>query len=1104
MLFRKITQQFSELFNRGFTNSPKSTINDFIMKKKYNYFSLLLAALFLWSMPVDAAKKKDKDKEEKDKLNSGTISGLKFRSIGPAVASGRIADFAVNPDNPAEYYVGVAAGNVWKTTNSGTTWTPIFDNYGSWSIADVELDPTNSKVVWVGTGEYNSQRAIGYGDGVYKSTDGGKSFKNMGLKESEHIGRIVIDPSNGNTVYVAAQGPLWGPGGERGLFKTTDGGENWENILEISPNTGVTDIVIDPRDPNTLYAATYQRRRHVFTLINGGPESDIYKSTDGGKNWKKLKSGLPGGDKGRIGLAISPVNPDVLYAIIEAEGESGGFFRSTDRGESWEKMSSYVSGSPQYYNRIYCDPVDEDKVYSMDTYTKYTVDGGKNWESLSNKNRHVDDHALWIDPVNTNHLLIGGDGGIYESWDGGQLWDYKENLPITQFYRVAVDNSEPFYFVYGGTQDNNSLGGPSRTISGQGVVNDDWFVTNGGDGFESQIDPENPDIVYAQSQYGWLVRYDKKSGESISIKPQPPVGEAYRWNWNSPLQISPHSPTRLYFAANKLFRSDDRGDSWEVISPDLTRQINRNLIPVMGEIQDPEAVAKNASTSLFGNIVEVQESPVVEGLLFVGTDDGLLQVSEDGGANWTKYSSFPGIADTTYVSMLYASQHDPNVLYIAFDGRKKNDLKPHLLKSNDKGKSWTDITSNLPEKGTVYSFKEDHVNPDLLFCGTEFGVFFSIDGGKKWVKMKSDLVLATFGRVFYLLDDYTPLRILKPEMLEEDFVLFPIKDALMFKAKRGKYNQGETYYYAKNPDVAATFTYFMKETPKSLKQERKKNEKEAKKDGGTISYPDFEELRAEDLQDNAWLIFNIYDEEGNIIRKLRKKPSSGINRVDWDLRHASVMPFRVKENDDFQEINGSMLVVPGTYSVDVHMVKDGVETSLCDPQKFVVKALNNTTLPAKDKEALLAFGKKTRKLGRAVRGSIQEANAAMKEIAGFRTSLENSPKSTAAMRAEARNIETDLLEIMRKLEGDESISKRNGNQPPSISERLGNLMYSNWGSTSAPTATMKTGYDITKREFKPVYDDLHNIITERIPKLRAEMEAIDAPWVPGKLPEFKE
>jgi len=836
----------------------------------------LVLMLLLIATSVFAAKKKKPD-GKKDLMTSSTFSGLKFRCIGPAFSSGRIADFAVNPHNPSEYYVAVASGNIWKTTNNGTTWKPVFEKYDAYSIGCLAIDPNNPHVVWAGTGENNSQRALGYGNGVYKTEDGGKSWKNIGLKSSRQIGKILIDPRNSDVVYVAAEGSVWGPGGDRGLYKTTDGGKTWQAIKTISENTGASDMVMDPRDPDVLYVSFHQRRRHVFTKIDGGPESAIYKTTDGGKTWKKLTSGLPGGDVGAIGLAISPVNPDVVYAIIEAAGTSGGFFRSIDRGASWQKMSSHVANSPQYYNEIFCDPKEVDKVYSVETITQVTEDGGKTWHALGNSERHVDDHALWIDPDDTRHILIGGDGGIYETFDNGKNWLFKCNLPVTQFYRVAVDNSKPFYYVYGGTQDNNSMGGPSRTVCRQGILNSDWFVTNGGDGFWSAIDPVDPNIVYAESQYGGMVRYDRKSGESISIKPQPRKGEyTYRWNWNTPLLISPHSHTRIYTAANKVFRSDDRGNSWQVISGDLTRQIDRNKLPVMGRVWSVDAVAKNVSTSLYGTIVSLDESPLQEDLLYIGTDDGLIQVTEDAGKNWRKIEKFPGIPEMTYVSDILASKHDKDVVYAAFDNRKRDDFKPYLLKSTDRGKSWTSIASNLPKNGTVHTIQQDHVNPNLLFVGTEFGFFFSIDEGKKWVQLKSgiptiavrdiaiqqrenDLVLATFGRGFYILDDYTPLRVLKPQMLQKQAVIFPIKDALMFVPTRGKYGQGATYFAAPNPPVGATFTYYLKETPKTLKQKRKEKERKLWKENKPIPYPSWDELRAEDNEEKPYLLFTIFD-----------------------------------------------------------------------------------------------------------------------------------------------------------------------------------------------------------------------------------------------------
>lgn len=1076
----------------------------------------ILAVFLFSSFPAEAKKEKSAPKE--DFLSSKTFSELKFRSIGPAFTAGRIADFAVNPSNHSEYYVGVACGGVWKTTNLGITFTPVFDNYGSYSIASVVIDPNNTNVVWVGTGEYNSQRAIGYGDGVYRSEDGGKSWKNMGLKKSEHIGRIIIDPRNSH-VYVAAQGPLWGPGGDRGLYKTTDNGKTWKKILDISENTGITDIVMDPRNPDILYAASYQRRRRVFTLINGGPEGAIYKSADAGATWTKLTSGLPKGDVGRIGLTISPANPDVVYAIIEASGDTGGFFRSTNRGSTWKRISKYVSRSPQYYNRIVADPEDVDKVYSLDTRTQVTEDGGKTWRALGNRYRHVDDHALWIDPDNTSHFIIGGDGGIYETYDNAANWHFKANLPVTQFYRVAVDNTLPFYYVYGGTQDNNSMGGPSRTTSSLGIINDDWFVTHGGDGFQSRIDPENPNIVYAQSQYGVLVRYDKKSGESINIKPQPPSGEAYRWNWNSPLIISPHSHTRLYFAANKLFRSDDRGDTWKVISGDLTRQIDRNTLPVMGKIWSVDAVSKNRSTSLFGNIVSLTESPLAEGLIYVGTDDGLVQVTQDGGKNWRKIEKFKGVPEMTYVSCLLASEHDARTVYASFDARKNNDLAPYLLRSTDRGKTWASIKADLPERGSVFTIAEDHINPNLIFVGTEFGLFFTIDGGKKWVQLKgglptisvkdiviqkreNDLILATFGRGFYILDDYSPLRRLKQETLKKEAVLSSVKDALMFIQKRGKTNQGQSYYAAKNPPVGATFTYYLKESIKTRREKRQKAEKEAMKKGEPIRYPSFEELRAEDEEETPYLLFTVSDEEGNVVRRLRAKAKAGMNRITWDFRYPDISPTRLIE-DPFDNGGRGILALPGNYKVTIDKWVDGVYTELTGPQSFKAVVLENTTLPAKDRKALVEFRKKVAEISRAVQGTIRAANDLAKRIDYIKEALHNTPAASNELMNQARAIEDRTAEILRALTGDRSISRRYGNQPPSISSRVNGIIRSHWRSTSAPTQTVREQYKIASGEFEPQLVKLKILIEVDLKNLEKAMEKAGAPWTLGRIPEWK-
>jgi photosystem II stability/assembly factor-like uncharacterized protein len=646
-------------------------------------------------------------------------------------------------------------------------------------------------------------------------------------------------------VFVAAEGSAWGPGGERGLFKTTDGGETWNKVLEISENTGVNNVVMDPVDPDVMYATSEQRRRHVHTKIGGGPESAVYRSLDGGETWNKSMKGLPKVDIGGMGIAVSPADRNVIYLIVEAAEDKGGFFRSDNRGASWEKMSDHHS-SGQYYNEIVCDPVDVNKVYSMETVSKVTVDAGRTWTNLSTEDRHVDDHAIWIDPHDTQHFLIGGDGGVYETFDGGSTYQYKSNLPVTQFYRVFVDNEEPFYNVYGGTQDNNTLGGPSMNKSSAGVSNEDWKAILGGDGFWAAVDPTDPNIVYCESQYGNVSRYDRLSGERISIKPWPRKGEdTYKWNWNTPLIISHHSNTRLYLMANKVFRSDDRGNSWEVISEDLTSGVDRNTWPVMDHYWSRDAVVKDVSTSLWGTGVSLSESRLDEKLLYAGTDDGVISITTNGGESWKQVKSFPGVPEYTYVSDLLADRFDDNVVYATFDNLKRDDFKPYVLKSTDKGNTWTSIASNLPENGTVHTFEQDPVVPGLLFVGTEFGFYFSIDGGEAWTKLTSgmptiavrdmaiqeqhnDLVLATFGRGFYILDDYTPLRELamNKAILEHEAHIFPVDDALMYIQTGGKYGQGSTFFTADNPDFGATFTYYLKEVPRTLKAERQEEEKE--------------------------------------------------------------------------------------------------------------------------------------------------------------------------------------------------------------------------------------------------------------------------------------
>ncbi|MHC4886630.1 MAG: WD40/YVTN/BNR-like repeat-containing protein, partial [Planctomycetota bacterium] len=912
----------------------------------HRFLSPFLLAILLFSSVF--AQKKQKEDPNAYWLKSEKLSGLKFRSIGPALTSGRVSDIAVNTKDFNEYYVAVASGGVWKTTNHGVSFSPIFDGEGSYSVGCITMDPSQPATLWVGTGENNNQRSVGYGDGVYKSTDGGKSWKNMGLKESEHIAKIIVHPEDSDVIYVAAYGPLWSDGGDRGIYKSNDGGVHWEQIHSVSDKTGACDLVMDPTDPDVMYAAYHQRRRHVFTYIGGGPESALYKTTDGGKTWVESKSGLPEGKMGRIGLAISPADANVVYAIVEAEGGKGGFFRSTNKGATWEKRSKYKT-SGNYYQEIICDPHDVDKVFSMNTWLHHTENGGKTFVKTGEANKHVDNHCIWINPTDTDHWIVGCDGGIYETYDHAATWEYKANLPITQFYKVSIDYDEPFYNVFGGTQDNNSQAGPSRTINNAGILNADWYITVGGDGYETQVDPTDPNIIYAQWQYGGLIRYDRQSGERIGIKPQPGKDEAaFRWNWDAPLLISPHDNKTLFFCANKVFKTEDRGNSWTAISPDLTRQIDRNKLKVMGEVQSPDVVMKNKSTTIYGNIVAFDQSPINADLLYVGTDDGLIQVSEDGGDTWSKKESFRGVPEMTYVNMLWASQHDENVVYATFNNHKRGDFKPYIMKSVDKGKSWTALQNDLPQRGTVYSIAEDHVESNLLFAGTEFGCYVSVNGGQNWVelsaglpticirdmaiqKRENDLVLGTFGRGFYVLDDYSPLRAVSKEVMDKKAGIFPIKPSLAYVESnplglRGVGSQGASMYSAPNPAFGATFTYYVKDKPKSPKEARQEKEKKAKEAGKDIDYPSYEDFVKEDTYEKAYRLFIVKDDKGKEVRKIRQSVSEGIQRVNWNLRYPPTTPIRTDtaKVGRYSSPNEGPLALPGNYTVELWQSDNGV------------------------------------------------------------------------------------------------------------------------------------------------------------------------------------
>jgi len=1081
-------------------------------------------------------------------LNSGTVGALRFRSIGPGIVSGRIVSLAVVPGHASTYYVAAASGGVWKTTNDGATFTPIFDHEGSYSIGTVVLDPNHPTTVWVGTGENNSQRTVSYGDGVYRSDDAGATWRNVGLKDSQHIGRIVIDPRDSNVVYVAAEGPLWGSGGDRGVFKTADGGKTWTNVLSISEHTGASDLVMDPRNPEVLYAATYQRERHVYTLIDGGPESGIYKTTDAGKTWTRLRGGLPGGDLGRIGLAISPADPTMLYATVEAENRGGGVFRSTDGGANWEKRNNIQPGA-MYYAQIIADPKLAGRVYELDTTISVSDDGGRTFGALGEPNKHVDNHVIWIDPNDDDHYLVGCDGGLYESWDRAATWEWKTNLPLGQFVDVAVDYATPFYNIYGGTQDNNDEGGPSRTYSSNGLNSADWRITHGGDGFHNAADPTDPDIIYSESQGGVIDRVNLRTHEVVAIQPQPGQHESgFRWGWDVPFFISSFDHNRLYMASNKVFRSDDRGNTWKEISGDLTRALDRDAQPVMGRIWGPNAVAKNASTAPFGKIMDIAESPKQAGLLYAGSDDGLVQVTTDGGAHWTKYDKFPGVPDGTLVSRIMASQADAHTVYVAFENHKNGDFKPYLLKSTDAGATWTSMAANLPANGPVLALAQDEADPNLMFVGTEFGLFFSNDGGGRWIQMRGlptisvrdlviqrrehDLVVGTFGRGIYVLDDYTPLRHLDAATMAEAGAILPARPALEYLQEPrygapGKADNGAAFFTADNLGPSALISYWIKAVPPTLQQELQRRERAAERDGTDFKpYPTATDNAAMAAQAAPAYSLVISDASGHAIRVLGVPARAGLGRTSWDLRSlasptgggrgrggaaaaappagggggrggrgGAAGPVAPPEGGG----TPGALVLPGRYTVALYQHWDGKWTALGAPGSVTVVADPASTPPLAAMQAHVAFLDKLDKLQVAVAAATAYAGQISTELTTLRATAAAQPVNHQGLVDATEAAQKAFDAIERDLRGGGFGGE--GPVAPGISTRIGNASGAERQSLSAPTQTSLDDYQWASEALTAILPQLQKFAATTMPQLEQQFVAAGAP-VPNELPKW--
>ena len=1078
---------------------------------KYIFLLTLSITISLSNLFAEENEKANKDKKDK----SSIYSGLKFRSIGPALMSGRISDIVIHPENENVWYVTAGSGGVWKTENSGTTWKSIFDGQKSYSIGCISLDPQNPNIIWVGTGENVGGRHVAYGDGIYKSEDGGNSWKNMGLKKSEHLSKIIVHPNNSDIIWVASQGPLWSKGGERGVYKSTDGGKSWQQTLGDSEWVGATDLLIDPRNSDLLYAATWQRHRTVAGYLGGGPGTAIYKSNDGGDNWIKLKKGLPKSNMGKIGLVLSPQKPDVIYAAIELDRRTGGVYKSENQGASWKKMSDAVAGGtgPHYYQELYASPHNFDEIYLADNYMQVSFDGGKTFVRMNETEKHVDNHAVAFKSSDKNYILVGCDGGLYESFDKTKNWKFIDNLPLTQFYKIAVDDNKPFYNIYGGTQDNNTQGAPSRTDNIHGIRNSDWFIILGGDGHQPATEPGNPNIVYAQWQRGNLNRHDRLTGENINIKPQPAFGEkTERFNWDAPILVSPHNPKRLYFASQRVWKSEDRGDSWETISEDLTNNIERISTPFYGSKQKWNNAWDVRAMSNYSTITSLSESPIQEGLIYAGTDDGIIQITENGGESWKKinYKKFSGLPETAFVNDIKTDLFDKNTVYVVFDNHKYGDYNPYIYKSKNKGFTWKKLTNNLPDNTILWRLVQDHKNKNLLFLGTEFGVYFTNNGGDEWIKLKgglpnisvrdiaiqkneNDLVLGTFGRGIYVLDDYSSLRTFNSKAMNSE--LFTPRNGYWYKQKRilgggRKAAQGDNYFVADNPPFGIEFTYYLNEKILSKKKIREKNEKKSEKENQIIEVPNWEILENEKKEINPAIWIFIYS-DNNIIKKVKAKNKKGLSRVSWNLSSESQSTISKKNFN--KEESGSM-VNPGEYSAQLFKQIEGEYISISDKKTFKVDQISEGALEGVSIEQISQFRQKLNNLR-------NDGNNLSNDIKDLKVKINMMLKAYKRGELLDKNLHTTLLEnrikIMTLLEnlGGSQARKEIGeeNEFPSMWSYLWSAS-SGANSSYGPTKTHEKSLETANKIFMDIENDYKEIY-EAIKPLDSKLEKIGAPEI---------
>ena len=1009
------------------------------------------------------------------------LSTLEWRSIGPANMGGRVADVEGVAGDPNVVYVATASGGLWKTTNGGTTWKPIFERQGTISIGDIALAPGNPSVIWVGTGESNVRNSVSFGDGVYKSTDGGTTWQHMGLKESEHVSAIVINRNNPDIVYVGALGHAFGPNDERGVFMTTDGGKTWAKTLFIDNQHGVSDLEIDPSNPNILYAGMWSFDRKPWTHRSGSEKGGLYKSIDGGRTWKKLTNGLP---KliGRIGVRVAPSNTNVVYAMVEAK--EGMLYRSDDQGETFKMVSKneQIVSRGFYYTRVRVHPTDENHVYGVASTLFTSVDGGKTFRSITGRT-HIDYHAFWQDPKNPKRIWHGQDGGVGVSYDGGETWEAVYNMPIGQFYQIHADNRLPFYNIMGGLQDNGSWTGPSRTREPAGIMNDDWRMVSFGDGFYMINNPDQPDEYLSESQGGNILLTDFRNREQQAVNPWgrgsgggPAEGQKYRFNWNSPIVFSPHDKLTVYFTGNVVFKSPDFGRTWEQISPDLTTNDPAKLKDAGGPI-----AVENTGAEYHGTIISIAESPMAKGQIWVGTDDGNLQMTTDGGKNWQNLTrNVSGLGANSPVSHVEPSRMSASVAYVSFDRHMLDDFRPYIFKTVDGGKTWANISGNLPAKAYVQILREDPKNTNLLYAGTEIGLFVSYNGGQQWIPLnlknlpnvsvhdilihprENDLILATHGRSIWILDDATPIQQLNQQIVDKDLHLFPVRPGLRFVSRFTRYGIGDKQFTGPNPPSGALITYYLKEKP----------------------------------DDKTAFKVEVFDRNGKLVQNIEKPAKEkGLNRVTWNLRLGGPEVRRLS-SDDVNPFGGGPrgpLALPGQYTVKVTL---GTKTTI--EERVDVKLDPTVTVSEADL-------KTTQDLQIKLREMQSTTNLALRFLDSLKDQLKNSQTIVKGLDKEPnKDLTKGLEDYVKAIDTlqDRLTSRSEGlgfSGRSQVNDDIGELFFALDGNTG-----VTPGQRQYFQEFEPVYrsriDEVNKFLRDTLPQWNDKLRTWNAPTLTTRKP----